>query len=45
MPERLPDPKSLDDGAFRDVRDRIEALVRNLILEATSPEPTPEDRR
>ena len=27
----LPDPKELDDGAFRVVRDRIESLVRELL--------------
>lgn len=27
----LPDPKALPDDAFRDVRDRIEALVRELL--------------
>ncbi len=31
----LPDPKHLDDDGFRAVRDRIEALVRDLIAEAT----------
>jgi protein-tyrosine-phosphatase len=31
----LPDPKHLDDTGFRDVRDRIERLVRGLI-EATA---------
>ncbi len=30
----LPDPKNLDDEGFRAVRDRIEALVRNLIASA-----------
>ena len=30
----LPDPKHLDDDGFRAVRDRIEALVRDLIAEA-----------
>jgi protein-tyrosine-phosphatase len=33
----LPDPKSLDDGGFREVRDRIEGLVRGLVAEATRP--------
>ncbi|MGE5176696.1 MAG: arsenate reductase ArsC [Hyphomicrobiales bacterium] len=31
----LPDPKNLDDDGFRAVRDRIEALVRELIARAT----------
>jgi arsenate reductase (thioredoxin) len=30
----LPDPKQFDDGGYRDVRDRIEKLVRGLIEEA-----------
>jgi arsenate reductase len=30
----LPDPKQFDDGGYRDVRDRIENLVRGLIEEA-----------
>ena len=39
----LPDPKNLRDDEFRGVRDRIEALVRNLVAEATAagPPPTP----
>ena len=36
----LPDPKNLEDDAFRGVRDRIEALVRDLIVEATSSAPS-----
>jgi len=32
----LPDPKSLDDAGFRDVRDRIERLVQHLVVEATA---------
>jgi protein-tyrosine-phosphatase len=31
----LPDPKQLDDDGFRAVRDRIEGLVRELIISAT----------
>lgn len=31
----LPDPKRLDDAGFRAVRDRIEGLVRDLIVTAT----------
>ncbi len=34
----LQDPKHLDDDGFRTVRDRIEALVKDLIVEATRPE-------
>ena len=30
----LPDPKQLDDAGFRDVRDRIETLVRDLVARA-----------
>jgi arsenate reductase len=30
----IPDPKQFDDGGYRDVRDRIEKLVRGLIEEA-----------
>jgi len=30
----LPDPKHLDDAGFRDVRDRIEKLVRDLVTRA-----------
>jgi protein-tyrosine-phosphatase len=30
----LPDPKGMDDAGFREVRDRIETLVRSLIAEA-----------
>jgi arsenate reductase (thioredoxin) len=33
----LPDPKLLDDVGFRAVRDRIEALVRELVAAATRP--------
>lgn len=32
----LPDPKHLDDAGFRDVRDEIEARVRELIDAATA---------
>lgn len=35
----LPDPGKLDDEGFRSVRDRIERLVAELVLEATSPRP------
>ena len=38
----LPDPKHLDDDGFRAVRDRIEALVRDLIAEATGMPPAPD---
>jgi protein-tyrosine-phosphatase len=31
----LPDPKDLDDASFRAVRDRIETLVRALVLPAS----------
>lgn len=41
----LPDPKHLDDESFRNVRDRIERLVQDLILGATSPEGAPDPRR
>ena len=41
----LPDPKNLDDDAFRDIRDRIEALVKDLIVEATASEPSPKSPR
>jgi len=41
----LPDPKNLDDDAFRDIRDRIESLVKNLIVEATSSESSPKAPR
>ena len=34
----LQDPKHLDDAGFRAVRDRIEALVKDLIAEATRSE-------
>ncbi len=34
----LQDPKHLDDAGFRAVRDRIEALVKDLIAEATRTE-------
>jgi protein-tyrosine-phosphatase len=34
----LPDPKPLDDAGFRAVRDRIEALVRDLVREAAGAE-------
>jgi protein-tyrosine-phosphatase len=40
----LPDPKHLDDDGFRAVRDRIEALVKDLIAEATARAGAPEDR-
>ena len=40
----LPDPKHLDDDGFRVVRDRIEALVSDLVAEATRPDPTQEER-
>jgi protein-tyrosine-phosphatase len=33
----LPDPKSLDDDGFRQVRDRIERLVHGLVDEAMRP--------
>lgn len=33
----LPDPKDLDDGGFRAVRDSIERQVRKLISDATGP--------
>lgn len=33
----LPDPKHLDDAGFRAVRDRIEALVKDLVAEAPAP--------
>jgi protein-tyrosine-phosphatase len=36
----LQDPKHLDDAGFRGVRDRIEALVRDLIAEAARSEAT-----
>jgi len=36
----LPDPKNLGDDAFRSVRDRIETLVIDLIVEATSSRPS-----
>ena len=34
----LQDPKHMDDAGFRAVRDRIEALVKGLIVEATRSE-------
>jgi protein-tyrosine-phosphatase len=37
----LPDPKHLDEPAFREVRDRIERLVRELIGRATAPNAEP----
>jgi protein-tyrosine-phosphatase len=40
----LPDPKHLSDDAFREVRDEIEGLVKALIVEAASAEPSPETR-
>jgi protein-tyrosine-phosphatase len=40
----LPDPKRLDDAGFRDVRDRIERQVRELIREATVDAPSGHDR-
>jgi protein-tyrosine-phosphatase len=41
----LADPKHLDDAGFRAIRDRIEALVRGLVADATREAPAPEDRR
>jgi protein-tyrosine-phosphatase len=43
----LPDPKQLPDAQFRAVRDRIEALVRELIAEVAPPrsDTTQEHRR
>ena len=41
----LPDPKNLDDAAFRGVRDKIETLVKELIVEATAPEPSQRPRQ
>lgn len=41
----IPDPKNLDDEAFREVRDRIEVLVKKLIVAATSSEPSPKTPR
>jgi protein-tyrosine-phosphatase len=41
----LPDPKHLDDDGFRTVRDRIEALVRDLIAEATGAAAAGDERR
>ena len=32
----LPDPKNLDDDGFREVRDRIERQVRELVAVATA---------
>ena len=32
----LPDPKTMDDDGFRQVRDRIEALVRDLVRSVTA---------
>ncbi len=40
----LTDPKHLDDDGFRAVRDRIEALVKELIATATSPTAAQEER-
>ncbi|OGF24643.1 MAG: protein tyrosine phosphatase [Candidatus Eisenbacteria bacterium RBG_19FT_COMBO_70_11] len=40
----LPDPKHLDDAGFRAVRDRIEALVTDLVAEATRPASAHEER-
>jgi protein-tyrosine-phosphatase len=33
----LPDPREMDDEGFRAVRDRIEALVRELVAAVTAP--------
>lgn len=33
----LPDPRHLDDPAFREVRDQIERLVGELVAQATAP--------
>jgi protein-tyrosine-phosphatase len=33
----LPDPRHFDEDAFRALRDRIEALVRDLVATATAP--------
>ena len=42
----LPDPKQLDDGGFRAVRDRIEQRVRELIANVANPaNPTKEHGR
>jgi arsenate reductase (thioredoxin) len=42
----LPDPKRLDDAGFREVRDRIEQMVRELVADAASPaNPTKEQGR
>lgn len=41
----LTDPKHLDDAGFRVVRDKIEALVSDLIAEATRPASAQEERR
>jgi protein-tyrosine-phosphatase len=40
----LPDPKLLDDAGFRAVRDRIQALVTDLVAEATHSASTQEKR-
>jgi protein-tyrosine-phosphatase len=40
----LPDPKGLDDAGFRAVRDRIRALVADLVDEATRPANRPVER-
>lgn len=42
----LPDPKHLDDAGFREVRDRIEQSMRELVEQAaTAIEPTKEPER
>lgn len=41
----LPDPRHLADAGFRAVRDRIETLVTELIVEATRPETSQDVRR
>jgi len=40
----LTDPKHLDDAGFRAVRDRIEALVTDLVAQATRAETASEER-
>lgn len=40
----LPDPKHLDDDAFRAARDRIEGLVKDLVARATAPAGAREER-
>jgi protein-tyrosine-phosphatase len=42
----LPDPQKLDDAGFREVRDRIEQMVRELVANAANPaNPTREQGR